>query len=79
MKNAVKNILLISILIITSCKNETLIYSIQKEYRGVCAVFVIQNENKNIMRIEFQKGLSIMSKADLSKNFIFEDNDKKIK
>ena len=79
MKNAVKNILLISILIITSCKNETLIYSIQKEYRGVCAVFVIQNENNNIMRIEFQNGLSIMSKADLSKNFIFEDNDKKIK
>ena len=74
---AAKHKILISILIITSCKNETLIYSIQKEYRGVCAVFVIQNENKNIMRIEFQKGLSIMSKADLSKNFIFEDNDKK--
>jgi hypothetical protein len=72
-----KIIYLIATISIASCKEEPLVYSIEENYSGVCAVFIINKNGRDEKYIYITKSLSIIAKSNLSKKFIFEDRQTK--
>ncbi|TCN53835.1 hypothetical protein EV143_101635 [Flavobacterium chryseum] len=71
-KNNVLGVIIL--LLLSSCNSEILVYSINKDFTGVCAVFIFDDlTNTELVKIN-NDGLSHISETDMNKNFIFIQN-----